>query len=213
MAYKSLKEKIKLALKNSESQNKKRIPLPFKILNNISSCISLEYICSFPPNFNPEHRKDSFILENVSGFYLEATYNKKSGEYNKNYYLNLGDTDIKERIKITVDDLDLFDSQKINKIWEKSFNEIKPGTAVIAAHPEVFLLKEFSKIFVGGFEHTDWDEILLEGTPVLALEKQKVEDFYFIKILYKAQIYWAFGALFLAEYYTGSKTPENHHFI
>lgn len=213
MTYKSLDDKIRNLSKKIKDGKVVRIPLPIKILENISKTISLQYISIFPPEINSEHKRDEFILKNISEFYLELSSSKRHDECTRRYYFNLSDKrDTESRVRITLGLTDLYDPDKVDLMCRESFEEIKPGTLLVAAQPNVFLLKDFAKIFIGGFEHTDWDAILDEGEMVLAIDKQKIEDLIFVKVLHKSQTFWAFGPLFITDFYS-SKKSDNHHFI
>ncbi len=222
MAYQSLKDKIHNALSKNKT-GKRKINLPIKILKSLTNQISLSYVCNMPKEFTSEQKTDEYILENVSGFYLLVSYSKETEQkkkftlqdFVKEYFLILTVDGVEYKIKVQLDDLDLYDCEKITAMWQNRFEALTAGSLVVAIHPEVYLLKDFSKIFVGGFENTQWDDILHEGSTAIVIEKQKVEDNFFVKILYNSQTFWAFGALFpLSDYSSKNKTqPENHHFI
>lgn len=163
---------------------------------------------SFLPS---ENKNDDFILKNIHSFFLELSEDK-SGNLCKNFYFTLKGSK-RKKVQIFLDDLDLFNTDRTEMLWRKNFHEIKAGDAVVCAHPEVFLLKNFNEILVGGFQNADWDIVLPEGSYVTVLEKAKIEDFYFVKVLHQASVFWAFGALYRAEPFELQQAKTDHHFI
>lgn len=211
MSYLTLAEKIHRLFKKGKA-GKKKVALPKDILESISSNISLKNVCTFPSHFTPEEKEDSYIFDNLAGFFLilEEVATRNNTSISKRYEIVLKSRDV---IKVVLHDYDLYNQDVISRQMKKTYDIVKPGNFVVAAQ-EVFLLKDFSKILLGGFEHTNWDLILEEGAQALVVTAQKIEDVYFIKILYNKQIYWAFGAMISSEFYNDKKNPpENHHYI
>lgn len=205
MAYITFDDKIKQLY----GRGKRKINLPLEILHKISNNLSLVYstdISSLPE----EDRNDDYLLKNASSFYIRLTKDKH-GDLKRSYYLTLGNS--KKEFLLFLDDLDIWNANRTEMFQRKYFHEFKPGDLAITAHPEVYLLKDITDVFLSGFQNTEWDLVVPEGTLLTLLEKTQVQNLYFIKVFYKNCIYWAFGALFDAKHDNSTDSKNNHHFI
>lgn len=203
MAYITLDEKIE---KLSDENPGCSISLPLEMLAAVAGSTSLAYFMDTHP-YSAKDVLEVYSIEKATGFHMELSRNDDDS-IKKVFYVTF--KDISYKVFIRLDDTDFFNREKIEREWQTHMPFVQPSDLVICAHP-VYLLEDVRELLEAGFEKTQWDNTLKEGTLLTVLSTAKVDNFWFTKVLYRNKPMWAFGAVFKVETFEGDRTNDNHY--
>ena len=204
MKYVTLQKKLK---KYYRAKNK-NIQISLEDFRAIFDGVLIEYDKNFD-FLEAKNKNKTYVLKNFDKAFLVLTKEKITGDISVKCHLYICERP--DPVKIYVDYFDLWKINAYTSILTAHFAASKPGDLIVVSQPEVFLAKNFEDVFISGFNDADWDMVLHEGDLVTLLEKFKIGDFCFTKVLYGAKVYWMFGGFFSVKY--DPATEKNHHMI